>query len=98
MNRPDDNPTVLKPEICEHLGLKGKCLVCELQEELAAVKAERDSMRDALEWFSDTRNYIHQSGMSPADKTPAVYREGRLRARAALSQPAPDEPEKAGGA
>jgi len=40
-----------KPEVCEHGSLKRQCLVCELQEELAAMKAERDAVWRAMRQF-----------------------------------------------
>lgn len=64
-------------------------------EELAAVKAERDRMREAL---SNVMQYLHDTDELGEEYLTPKAKECYEKARAAISQPAADESEKAGGA
>lgn len=45
-----------------------------------------EKMQKALEFFADTQNYVHLTGMSVTDKQPRAMRDGRLIAKHALEK------------
>lgn len=50
------------------------------------LKEMLERMAEALKFFSDTNNYVYATGMSPADKTPKVLRDGKTISKSALTE------------
>ena len=87
-------------DICHSCGMKGvnlpdnrKCGNCGSsdttryypEEYLTRTEAALAEAEKALEFFRNQLNYVYETGMSPADKTPKVLSQGRVIAIQALA-------------